>query len=606
MIVLWDDPVTEPQDQVAAVDINASQQKEPARKITETGKPNSMESKIDKMLELYLTLNEKIDQGNRQSQERITNLRNAHNNLAKRFLNQKADLVERDIRINTLENDLMQAKADLSYMKTDLAMTRKELSQTRLAVVDLVTTTGMLNSRVEDGEKARLDQWSEIKEKKLILSGLAESKGEKVRSVVLSSLKEVLKKCKENQQTVGYKGPKFTSDPDNFSMTNIDSVYRIGKFRKGSPPRNIMVSFVKSEDRKLILKAKNAVNMSKDFKFYINEDMSVDTRSHRATIKRLSKAAKDAGLKSTTSGDKLIVDETAYTSNELDILPGKVLRCCSQEKWVNGGLAFRGERSVFSNFYTKAFVLEGHRFISMEQYFQYSKAEYFEDSTLARKLLVTSSPSRLQTLGERLYTNSNEYEEWVEFSREVLHKGIYAKFSQNPSLKKDLLSTGDYQLYEATTDLDYGCGVNLISKAWDDQSWTGQNLTGRALVEVRDRLRLEQNEDEEIQGDVNTTVGSQVSSDEHDEYRISRRKSKAHFHSSANCYSMIRSIKPFRRLQRPRPPTENFVTGRSQARDSNMHESEKEDDGSTSTASTDNDMEVGTQSGTDANPDPDV
>lgn len=220
-----------------------------------------------------------------------------------------------------------------------------------------------------------------------------------------------------------------------------------------------------------------------------------------------------------------------------------MLRCCSQEKWVNGGLAFRGEMSTFSNFYTKPFIVEGHRFTSVEQYFQYSKAEFYGDSVMARKLLFTTNPARLQTLGDRLYTNK-EFEEWVDFSREVLYKGIYAKFSQNPSLKKDLLSTGDYQLYEATMDRFYGCGINLTSKAWEDQSWEGQNLSGRALVEVRDTLRLEQNCEDESPGDVDTTVGSQISMDPEDRYRITNRKSKAHFHTSATCYLMIRSIKP--------------------------------------------------------------
>lgn len=75
-----------------------------------TGKdaPNSMESKMDKMLSLYLTLNDKIDQGNRAVLERTSNLRNAHNRLVQKVISQNSELVERDIRINNLASDLIE------------------------------------------------------------------------------------------------------------------------------------------------------------------------------------------------------------------------------------------------------------------------------------------------------------------------------------------------------------------------------------------------------------------------------------------------------------------------------------------------------------------
>lgn len=198
-----------------------------------------------------------------------------------------------------------------------------------------------------------------------------------MKQVVTDKLKEVLKKSAENQQLVGYKGAKFATDAESFRSTTIDSCYRLGKFRKGASPRNILVSFVKTDDRKLILRAKNTVDMSADMHFYINEDLALDTRNHRANIKRLAKTAKEQGFSSKTAGDKLIVEGATYESCELDILPNRMLRTSAQEKWVHGGLAFRGERSVFSNFYTKPFSVDGYRYLLVEQYFQYCKAVQF-------------------------------------------------------------------------------------------------------------------------------------------------------------------------------------------------------------------------------------
>lgn len=335
---------------------------------------------------------------------------------------------------------------------------------------------------------------------------------------------------------------------------------------------------MKAEDKKLILRAKNTVDMNADMKFYINEDLSLDTRNHRANIKRLSKTANEQGFSSKVSGDRLIVDGNTYDSNELDILPSRVLRSTAQEKWVHGGLAFRGERSVFSNFYTKPFIVDGYRYISVEQFFQYSKAVYFEKTNLARKITLTSDPKRIQTLGDRIEVPGNEWDEWLAYCQELLYRGMLAKFTQNSSLKKDLLSTGECQLLEATTDHQFGCGIGLISGKWADQSWEGQNLTGRTLMEVRDRLRLQEacNPNESISCDVSTISGSRssLSEEQEQEYRILARKSKAHFHSSANCYAMMRSIRPILpEKRRPRLPQEHDnITGRSQARNSNMHE----------------------------------
>lgn len=95
-------------------------------------------------------------------------------------------------------------------------------------------------------------------------------------------------------------------------------------------------------------------------------------------------------------------------------------------------------------------------------------------------------------------------------------------------------------------------------------------------MEVRDRLRL-QDDCEGVNStfcDVSTVAGSNTSLSEDPEYRISARKSRSHMHSSANCYAMIRSVRPIiRERRRPRPPHEfDNVTSRSQVRDSNMHD----------------------------------
>lgn len=527
-LVQWEDE----EDQQFTQSQNADGPAEPGA-TANNGGDETIESKIDKMLNLYVSLNDKIQRSTTTSKDRLSNLKTAHNSLVGAVKAQREEMVDCYTRINDLEHSHMQIQSDLVKAKN--------------LIFDLISTVGLLSSRIENQERITMDQSVEIKEKKLILAGISETKKEDVKKVALDKLKEILTKANEAQQVVGYNGPKFNANPDALTRDSLDTVYRIGKPSRHIKSRNIFVSFIKSSTRHLILKAKNSVDMDKDLKFYVNEDMSLETRNHRAELKRINKTAKELGLNSKIAGNKIYVNDQCFASNEMDLLPTKLLKCGAQEKWVPDGLAFRGEKSVFSNFFMKAFVIDGCKYISVEQFFQYSKAIYFEESALARKILMTSNPFRIQNYGDRIKPNADEFDDWLEYSTELLHTGIYAKFSQNPSLKADLLSTGDHMLLEATIDYYYGCGINLTSRKWDDQSWEGDNLTGRALVGVRDRLRMEEADESSQCGDISfatsTDCTSQTGEDE-PEYKIQDRKARMVPHASAFCHAMIRKVRP--------------------------------------------------------------
>lgn len=70
-------------------------------------------------------------------------------------------------------------------------------------------------------------------------------------------------------------------------------------------------------------------------------------------------------------------------------------------------------------------------------------------------------------------------------------RGLLAKFSQNEELKQRLLDTDDAILVEcAGEDKIWACGIRLNDDLRRDASnWTGMNLLGFALMEVRYMLR---------------------------------------------------------------------------------------------------------------------
>jgi hypothetical protein len=74
----------------------------------------------------------------------------------------------------------------------------------------------------------------------------------------------------------------------------------------------------------------------------------------------------------------------------------------------------------------------------------------------------------------------------------VVEEGNYLKFSQNTGLRRKLLATGDAELVEAARgDRVWGIGFSVEDAPRTPRARWGQNLLGKALVNVRERLRRE-------------------------------------------------------------------------------------------------------------------
>lgn len=76
-------------------------------------------------------------------------------------------------------------------------------------------------------------------------------------------------------------------------------------------------------------------------------------------------------------------------------------------------------------------------------------------------------------------------DDWEEIKFGIMHRVTYAKFEQLPPHRAALLATGTAFLYEdSPTDNIWGLWDR---RAWD---WTGQNLLGKVLMQVREELRV--------------------------------------------------------------------------------------------------------------------
>lgn len=152
-------------------------------------------------------------------------------------------------------------------------------------------------------------------------------------------------------------------------------------------------------------------------------------------------------------------------------------------------ILFYGYRYCFSNFAKFNIRLENHIFVCNEQYIMWKKAMIFGDKTIALKILACTNPVEMKKLGKQI-KNFNQVI-WERHIPEIADACNWAKFSQHTHLKHYILKTKDAELAEASpNDKIWGIGVD-IETGKNKLTWCGQNLLGKSLMRIRERLKKE-------------------------------------------------------------------------------------------------------------------
>jgi ribA/ribD-fused uncharacterized protein len=145
--------------------------------------------------------------------------------------------------------------------------------------------------------------------------------------------------------------------------------------------------------------------------------------------------------------------------------------------------------SELSNWYPAKFRYKGITFANSEQAFMWEKAMFFGDMNAAQLIYKETRPNVAKAIGRKV--KGFDAEKWLTASYKIMVDVVYAKFSQNSNLKDVLLSTGDKTIVEASPyDTIWGIGMHWEDdRVLDEKNWRGQNLLGKALMEVREKLR---------------------------------------------------------------------------------------------------------------------
>jgi N-glycosidase YbiA len=131
----------------------------------------------------------------------------------------------------------------------------------------------------------------------------------------------------------------------------------------------------------------------------------------------------------------------------------------------------------FSNFALYAVALKGQIWPTSEHYFQAQKFVGTADEEAIR--LAPTARAAADMGRERSRPLRGD---WAAVRDDVMREVLYAKFTQHPSLRSMLLSTGDAVLVEHTEKDRY----------WGDGGdGTGLNRLGELLMEVRTAIAAE-------------------------------------------------------------------------------------------------------------------
>ena len=131
----------------------------------------------------------------------------------------------------------------------------------------------------------------------------------------------------------------------------------------------------------------------------------------------------------------------------------------------------RGHWDALSNFAGTSIVVDGEDYPTVEHYFQASKACTAAEHEMIR---TASTPKEAKRLGRRLQLRAD----WESVKIDVMRRGLLAKFTQHPELRRLLLATGDRPIHEDSAH----------DAEWGWMNGRGRDLLGRLLVDIRTTL----------------------------------------------------------------------------------------------------------------------
>lgn len=141
----------------------------------------------------------------------------------------------------------------------------------------------------------------------------------------------------------------------------------------------------------------------------------------------------------------------------------------------DGITVFRGPTRWLSNFHEIPITFDGHEYKTVEHAYMAAKTLDWAEREAIRNC---KTPGDAKRMGRTVTLRSD----WEEIKLPVMKMLLKAKFS-DPTLKAKLLETVPHELIEGNA-----WGDRVWGAEWDadENQWVGQNLLGKAIMEIRE------------------------------------------------------------------------------------------------------------------------
>lgn len=213
---------------------------------------------------------------------------------------------------------------------------------------------------------------------------------------------------------------------------------------------------------------------------YIRQDLPKSMMERRSYVAKSLDSARKMDPRAKMVRDKLMFNNRLYSAQTIGQAP---IKDSYHTVTSESGVKFYGYLSPFSNFYTSSFRLDGHRYACVEQAYQSIKAEQCGDVQGAALIRRERHPIAMKRLGR---TNMIDNDIKIR----ILETAVMAKFAQNSELKKQLVDTGEAEMFECNPYDDlFGTGCRIEDQAINNRSFKGRNEMGNILRRVRASLR---------------------------------------------------------------------------------------------------------------------
>ena len=145
-------------------------------------------------------------------------------------------------------------------------------------------------------------------------------------------------------------------------------------------------------------------------------------------------------------------------------------------------------KQCLSQWFNASFLFDGVKYKTAEHWMMAQKALLFNEKHSFDKIVKSHTPKEAKALGRKVKNFGPDV--WNDHKYQIVVAGNLHKFTQNTELFNYLKGTQERYLLEASpVDKVWGIGVSEDSEEADNPyAWTGENLLGFALMEVRDKI----------------------------------------------------------------------------------------------------------------------